>query len=458
MAAAAALALTALASTLVRHSDADKVVVHAAFADASPLVAGNKVQMHGVEVGVIGAVNLVGRNADVVMTVDRSVLPLHSDASAKIEPVSLLGERFVALEQGSPAAPEMAQPYQIPLARTGSSVDLDQLLNTFDDPTSTALAAMVTTLGEGVSGQGVVAAQALRQLAPTLHHADQLTALLDQQNALIDHLVVSAQRTTSAAAGPMDPLVDSAEQVLHAVSDNRAAVDGSLSELPGTLSSFRQTLGALGTTADNTTQVLAGVRPLTDRLVDVSRELHDFSDAARPALEPLPDVLHRVDSLLDEARPLVHDLHPAAGDLNSVAGSLRTLGQQVFTHPAGVPSQLEDVMTGAADWAMGTAGHDGVSHYFRGLAVVTPSPLLHAGTGVAPPLTKQPLFNPIPKDPNGRSGYPGTAPLPMMPALPNPDGANNQTHPVHRQDPTSASGLTQKQESDMFDQLLGGGK
>ncbi|WP_028933746.1 MlaD family protein [Pseudonocardia spinosispora] len=444
--------------------DNARATVTAVFVDSSPLAPGNKVQLDGVEVGTISSISLVGGQSHVRMSLDRSVLPLHTDATAKIQPVSLLGERFIALGQGTPSAPVLAQPMVIPASRTGSSVDLDDLLNTLSDPTSTALAATVTTLGQGIAGQGDSVAKALTVAQPSLHQADQLSRLLDQQNSLLTNLIVAAQRNATAFAQPLDSLVGSARQSLGAVAANRQALDGAVGDLPSTLASARRTLGNLGTMADNTTDVLAGVRPLTDNLVDASGELSDFADAAKPALNAAPDALDRLDHLLDEARPVIHDLKPAAGDLRSVGTSLNTLSNQILTHDKGVPSQLENAMTGLANWAMTTTGYDGLAHYFRAVVVASPSTVGTTLLGPLPPVGKNQPFNPVRDDPSGQSGYPPTKPLPFVPTLPNPDGAENGGHAPKNEprtrpepEPGNATGLTPKQESNMFDQLLGGG-
>jgi len=445
--------------------DTSRAVVTAVFTDSSPLVPGNKVQLNGVEVGKISAIQLVNGQSHVRMSVDRSVLPLHSDATARITPVSLLGERFIALGQGSPSAPVLPEPAVIPVTQTGSSVDLDQLLNTLDDPTSTALAAVVTTFGESIAGQGGNVAQTLRALAPTLRQTDQLSTLLDKQNAVLEHLIVQAQRNATAFAGPLDSLVDGAQQSLGTVAANRQALNDTLVALPSTLASARRTLAQLGDTADNTTEVLHGVRPATDHLADVSKELHHFADAADPALASLPSVLHKLNDMLDKARPIVDELGPAAEDLSSISESVRTLNDQLITHKPGVPSELENVMTGAANWAMATSGYDGLSHYFRAVVTLMPTTLANTGLGALPPIGKENPVNPVPENPNGPDVSHGS-PLPFLPSLPNPDGPDNSSYSrpadssadADSRDPDSASGLNPKQEADMFDQLLGGGK
>jgi phospholipid/cholesterol/gamma-HCH transport system substrate-binding protein len=446
-------------------TDPSRTEVTAVFADSSPLIPGNKVQLNGVEVGAISRIDLVAGHAHVRMSLNRSVLPLHTDATAQIQPVSLLGERFIALTQGSPSAPVLSDPVVIPVERTSSSVDLDQLLNTLDDPTSTALAAMVTTLGEGVAEQGGNVAEGLRALAPTLRQTDQLSRLLDQQNAVLDRLIVQARRNGVAFAEPMDSLVDSAERTLGTVAANREAMNDSLLELPSTLSSAQRSLDQLGATADRATEMLADVRPLTDDLAHTSRELHEFADAARPALSSMPDVLDKLNQMLDDARPVVDELRPLSGDLSTVSNTVRVLNDQLFTHAPGVPSQLENLMTGVANWSMATSGYDGLSHYFRAVVMALPSTLANAGVGALPPVLPGNPVNPVPPDPNGPH-RPGSPALPFMPSLPNPDGPDNgsSTTPedaprtAPRSDSASASGLSSKQEAGMFDQLLGGGR
>jgi phospholipid/cholesterol/gamma-HCH transport system substrate-binding protein len=459
----ALIVVAAVATFISKRSDDRMTTVSAIFANASPLVAGNEVRSGGVQIGLIKAVQLDGGHARVVMSVDRSVLPLHTDASAKIEPVSLLGERFVDIEKGSAAAPAEPEPVTIPIQRTSAAVDLDQVLDTLDDPSSTALAAMVTTLGQGLQGNGGNVATAMRGLAPTFQSVDKLSEVLDQQNAVLDHMIVQSQRDLGAFTPPLDSLVDGANQALSTVSANRQALNDSLVEFPGTLRTAQGTLGQLGDTADHTASVLRDIRPTTRNLVGISRELHDFSDAASPALDSLPPVLHRLDSMLDEARPVVHDLKPLSHDLSSDTGSLEQVGHQLMAHPRGQSSQLEHLMSGIAQWGMATRYYDGASHIFRAQLDFEPTPDAEMVAGALPAFGKQQPLNPIQKDPRGQTGPSGTPGLPQVPALPplDPEAHGSQPPDYYGNKAggsNAAPGMTPGQEGDMFDSLLGGGK
>ena len=458
-------ALVAVAAVIgavlvVSRTDSGTVTVSAMFADASPLVPGNKVQLYGVEVGQISAVTLTGGQARVDMSVDPSVLPLHADATAKIMPVSLLGERYVQLDRGSDAAPLAPSGAVIPVQRTAAAVDLDQLLNTLDDPTSAGLASLVTTLGQGVDGQGKKVADTLAALGPSMTDTGKLADLLDQQNALIEHLVVQTQKTTSAIGPPLDGLVASTQQTLGTVAQNREVLDQAIRDLPSTLTSLQRTLNSLSSTADSTTANLASLRPLTDNLSATSRELKSFSEAAQPAFASLPDVLDKLNGMIAQARPVVDSLGPAARDLRSTTGSVNELAADMFHHQPGVASHLENLMTGVANWAMATSGYDGLSHYFAAVVVASPDSAgnLAAGllpSGVLPPNT----FNPVAADPNN-PGVPGGSGLPVkVPVIPRATPVQepgNTTPPANNGD-GSATGLSPQQESSMVGQLLGGG-
>lgn len=450
-----------------RGATTEPALVTAHFLDASPLVAGNKVQLNGAVVGSIAAITIVGDGADVVLSLDRAALPLRTDATVRIEPVSLLGERFIALDRGSPSAPVMTEPMVIPRERTGAAVDVDDVISTLDRSTSTGLAALVGTLGESIAGQGGNVARSLDSLPVALSQFDRASVLLNEQNAVLNDLVVSAEKNATAAAGPMDSLVDSVRSTLGVVAANRRDLDSGLTRMPGALSEARNTLNELATASDNTAEVLSGVRPLTDHLVDTSRELHTFADAARPALKSLPELLERADRMLDEARPVVQDLGPAAERLAETSKSVRSLNHDLIAHPSGVTSALENTLDFLADWAMSANGFDGLSHYLRFKLLITPSTVGTTALSVLPPLsdTRNDPFNPAPPNPTGPDRS-NTKPLPLLlPPVPNPDGPDNGSYTTPGGEPRTdgspgsrgATSLTPKQEDNMFSRLLGGG-
>ncbi|GAA5120137.1 hypothetical protein GCM10025762_38900 [Haloechinothrix salitolerans] len=412
------------ASYIQGRDSAQRARVTAVFADASPLVAGNDVKTSGVKVGEVSSLSVHNGQAHVVMDLDPATLPLHRDAKATVRPVSLLGERFVDLDRGSASAPILEQPAVIAAENTDSSVDLDEVLNALDAPTAHSLAALLTTLGEGVRGQGAKVDAAIAELGPAMTQTGRLARMLDRQNAVLTGLVDRVEPVSEALASDrgrdLDRLVGSTESMLKAAADNRRALDESLAQLPGTLRKAERTLGRLAGVADAATPALASIRPVTNNLRDISTELQRMADATDPALASLQPVLEHAESLIDEAAPLVETLGSAGRDLRGVAASARPVAERLMDN-------LRNVLNFVRYWALATNGYDGLSHYFRANIVVNPESV----TGLVP----------RPQD-AGREA----ADSKRTPSRP----------PAVGEDASNVTGLTRDQEQSLVGQLLGG--
>ncbi|WP_020661456.1 MlaD family protein [Amycolatopsis benzoatilytica] len=423
------VAAVAVAGTVVWQAKKDdgKATVVAMFADASPLIPGNTVNLRGMRIGTITGIGLDHGQARVEMSVDRGVLPLHQDAHATVRPVSLLGERYVELDPGTAAAPELPAGQPIAVDHTSASVDLDQILNSLDDPTSTALAALVTTLGEGSAGRSGDVAAALKALEPAMTQTGELSRILQEQNGVLTELLDRVQPVAGALAANsgnnLDQLVESFSRTLATISSNREALQNTLTELPGFLANARRAVQQLAGVAQQATPMLADVRPTTDNLAKISQELKTFADTADPALAAARPVLDHAKALLDQAAPLVKALRPQLADLRTASVASIPLGRELADN-------MDGLLATITGWGLACTGYDSVAHYFRGMLVATPKPLLQT----------------VQAEVLGSPGSGKSAPKPQanpVPAVP---------------DPGNATGLTADQEKSLIGQLLGGGR
>lgn len=422
--------------------------VVAVFVDASPLVLGNDVKVDGVAVGVVKSMDVRDGKAAVTLEVDPSALPLHNDARATIRPVSLLGERYVDLDRGSADAPVLGSGEVIPVERTGQATDLDQILNTVDEPTGQSLSALVAMLGQGMDGNGANIDATVKALAPAMQNTDRLARVLADQNAVLNQLVDNVTPVAEALATDggrtMDRLVDSSNRLLATTSQKQDALRATLSELPSTLAQARQTLTDLTGAANSAAPALQGMRPATDNLVQLSQELNRFADSADPALANATPVLERANELLDQARPVVDELVKAGPDLRGLAQSAVPIVNRFADHLPGFWNFIQG-------WALTTNGHDGLSHYFRAMVTLNTDQITHL----------LPLPGLIDGDPGGTNSDAAkqpvaqgpaapTAPLPQLPGVlgsilapgTTPDGG--------------ATGLSPQQETNALQFLLGG--
>ncbi|MEU0466075.1 MULTISPECIES: MlaD family protein [Amycolatopsis] len=426
--------------------DSPQRTVVAQFADASPLLVGNDVKVDGVVVGRVTAMSVVDGHAEVAFTVDNRALPLHDDATVAVRPVSLLGERFLDLERGSPSAPPLPPGEVIPLARTSQNTDLDQVLNVLDNDTGDALAALVTMLGQGMQGNGTNVADTIKALAPAMTDAAGLAKVLDEQNTTLSQLVDRIEPVAGSLAmdngRTLDSLVGSAHDLLATTAGRQQQLRDTLAELPATLAEARATLSQLAGTANAATPVLGDIRPVTDNLQAISDEIIRFADAADPALTHAQPVLDKAQALLDAARPVTQELLKAGGPLKADAASLRPIVNELA-------GNIGEVMNFVRGWALSTNGSDGIAHYFRALTIIDPKIL----TGLLP-------AGPVTPAAGGADPLPLPLPLPGAPAEQQaPDGPGGllggllspQTAPDG-----SVTGLSQSQESGALQFLLGG--
>ncbi|KRB76096.1 hypothetical protein ASE01_13780 [Nocardioides sp. Root190] len=365
---AAVLGLSITGRTTIDMMSEEDPDVYVYFTDASPLIKGNDVKASGVKVGTIGSIKVEKGIAKVGLVLDDEVLPIHVDASARVRPVGLLGERFVELDRGTPKAEVLADGGSLPLEQTSRATDLDEVLNMVDAPTGTALSMLVTTLGQGMLGKGEKADEAIKALAPALKDTDRLGRILNDQNAVIQQLIDSvtpvAEQIAIDDGKQLDQLIDATDRTLGATARSDSELGQTLERLPAALREAQTTLSALSGAAGSTAPVLAALRPATQNLVKISKELKGFSKSAEPALNGLDPVLDKAEVLLDRARPVAESLAGLSPEMESTADNGRRIATKALDN-------LTTILDFVKFWALTTNGQDGLSHYFRAHVVVT---------------------------------------------------------------------------------------
>lgn len=462
---AAVVALAAVGGLLVLGDGdgEDSRTITAYFEDASPLVAGNTVKSAGVIVGEITDIAVEDGVAAVTMELDPSVLPINEDATATIRAKSLLGERYVDLDPGSADASAMEMPGELSVRQTDRAVDIQDVLDSLDEPTATSLSTLLTTFGEGTAGQGRNIRKTLTALSPTLLDLDQVGAILNEQNDVLLRLLERVTPVTEALADDqgrsLDRVVAASDSALGSVAAQRQALDQALLRLPEALRAFRTTVQQVTGLGDDATATLNGLRPVTSQLPAISKELRAFANAADPALAALPGVLRRAERLIDNAAPVVEGLAPGVRGLRGASPAARRLVEEIQPN-------LQVILDFVRGWAMSTNGMDGLGNYFRGIVAYTPKDLLQA-PGI--PLADDPDI-PDPDDPDDEDTPTDDLPPDVLPEGPGLDdlldqllgglGTIGQTQPTGRAGVPaaggSATGLTAQQEEDLLSMLLGG--
>ncbi|MBV8785997.1 MAG: MCE family protein [Mycobacterium sp.] len=164
----------------------DRTDYQAVFTNISGLKSGNFVRIAGVEVGKVGDLNLQrDGTVKIGFSVDKGVR-LTEGTKAVVRYENLIGDRYLALEEG-PGSPRRLSPgMTIPLARTSPALDIDALIGGFrplfralDPDQVNALSGQLLRIFQGQGGT----------LASVLAQTSMLTSTLAGRSELISELI-----------------------------------------------------------------------------------------------------------------------------------------------------------------------------------------------------------------------------------------------------------------------------
>jgi phospholipid/cholesterol/gamma-HCH transport system substrate-binding protein len=219
------LATALLALTIANTGVGNTVDYHARFVDATGLNVGDDVRIAGVRVGQVDGVDLVDHRIALVtfsVVADR-VLP--ASVTATIKWRNLVGQRYVALEQGTGPLNTVLRPGgTIAMDHTEPALDLTDLFNGFKPLFQALSPADVNSLsqeiiqvlqGDGSTVDSLVAHTA--SLATTLAGKDKVIgSVIDNLNSVLNtvnsrggalsDLVTTLQRLVSGLAADREPI------------------------------------------------------------------------------------------------------------------------------------------------------------------------------------------------------------------------------------------------------------
>jgi phospholipid/cholesterol/gamma-HCH transport system substrate-binding protein len=108
-----------------------EVAYKADFTSASLITKGDDVRVAGVTVGSVKDVKIKNRDsAEVTFTIKKDV-PVTTASRASIRFLNLVGDRYMALEEGKPGAERLARGATIPISQTTPALNLTELFNGF---------------------------------------------------------------------------------------------------------------------------------------------------------------------------------------------------------------------------------------------------------------------------------------------------------------------------------------
>lgn len=216
------------------------VTIKAWFTDTTGVYAGDEVRIQGVPVGTIVSIEPRGGRVLVTMKIDPDK-PVPGDASAVILAPSLVSSRYVQLAPRYDGGARLGDGDTIPLERTRTPVEWDQIKSQLDDlavalgPDGVnkrgALSRLIKASSGTLAGQGATINQTIADLSATIQ-------VLDESKEDVFGTVRHLQRFVTVLAQSDEQIVefterlDLASEVLY---DNRATMRSSVGRLADTV-------------------------------------------------------------------------------------------------------------------------------------------------------------------------------------------------------------------------------
>ena len=264
--------------------------------NAANIVPGNEVRIGGTRVGIIEAGRAKryenGRvTALLDLKLDQGTEPIPVDSTILIRARSLLGLKYVQITPGA-SKETFAWGSNVPLKNsTPDPVEIDQLLNTFDDPTRTGLEQTVVAFGDTLAGRGSVIGQLLDDAGPLGDTLVPVAKVLgDEQNGIVPFLS-SVSRFTSelAAAGQSTGgLFRALDRTTGALANADQSLDQTLRVAPDALSSTAQSLQRTRTAIGPHIQFARTLQPAFEATADGAADLAAASRAGVTGLAGTP--------------------------------------------------------------------------------------------------------------------------------------------------------------------------
>ena len=279
------------------------------------IVPGNEVRIGGTRVGIVTKLTPSRKDdgsttALVELKLDQTTAPIPEDTLVQIRARSLLGLKYVQLTLGD-SDKIVPSGGKLPLENaTPKPVELDELLNTFDDPTRTGIVASVQAFGTALGGRGSVIAAIIDEAEPLSDRAlPVLRILADEQDGLMPFFTSLSRFTgeLASAGQATGGLFRGLDRTFGALARADASLDATLQIAPG---AFRDTAASL-----------RQIRGLVGPHIALARDLQPGIEAAADAAPNLAAATTAgIRGLADTPR-FARDFSRVLTQLDAVAGS-----------------------------------------------------------------------------------------------------------------------------------------
>jgi phospholipid/cholesterol/gamma-HCH transport system substrate-binding protein len=296
---------------------------HVNVPEATTLAKEADVRISGVPVGKVKDIQPDKRSGESNVTIELQsrYAPLRSDARAILRQKTLLGETYVELTPGTKGSRSVPEGGRLASARVSETVELDEILRTFDPKTRTAFQEWMQGQAQAIGTHGRDVNDALGNLGPFAEDAARMADILNQHEGAVSQLVsntgVVFQALTERGT-QLRSLIENSDRVFATTASRDKALQEAFVALPTFERESRATLTRLTRFADNANPLVTQLRPAARELSPTLQDIKAISPDLRKLfveLNPLIDAskagFPAAQRVLTDLRPLLAQLDPA---------------------------------------------------------------------------------------------------------------------------------------------------
>jgi phospholipid/cholesterol/gamma-HCH transport system substrate-binding protein len=339
--------------------------VNVEFDQAVELGSQADVRISGVDVGKVLSVSLNRRTGltRAVMEIDPQFAPRPADTRAILRQKTLLGETYVELSPGTPTGRKLPDGATLPPGQVAPTVQLDQILSTFDPATRQAFQTWMQQQGIALTNRGADLNAALAELYPFATNVDAVLAVLRRDSAATSTLLSDGAQVLGAinrSPAELQQLIENSDTAFSATAAQATSLAAAIRAFPGFLTATRTTVDRVTTFARNTKPLVDELRPAAVQLAPTLQSVAVLAPELRDLLvnlAPLTDAskagIPALERFLNDSVPLLNRITLYLGGVVPVVDYINTYRREI-----------------AAFFANGTATTEGTQHGANGSSLL----------------------------------------------------------------------------------------
>ncbi len=347
------------------------------FREAGQLAQESDVRVSGVPVGKVKLIEANPKTgySDVTVQVDAKYAPIRRDSRVMLRYKTLLGETYVEITPGNSSSPAVPDGGKLPVRNIRPTVELDEIVQTFDARTRAAFDVWQQDLAAASAGRGQDINDFFAQLPPLVTEATRLLSVLDDNQAGLSTLVSNTGKVFSALSVSSDQLqglITNTNRVFETTAQRNQQLAQTFVAFPAFERESRLLMERTAEFAETTNPLLRQLAPVAKQLGPTMQALQGFAPELSGLMQGLGPMqtasvkgLPAVDSFLKDATPFFAALDPALTQLNPL-----------FQFLGAYPGELTAFFANVTAASQAKSASNGVNtNYLRSMTPLSPEGL-----------------------------------------------------------------------------------